>query len=387
MNKSILKQFTFGFEIEGNFAQNLTDKLNGNFKEDGSVGSDERIRLPSDFEPYNLEGNDGFDGDTCSTCEGNGQYNEDCECEGSTRCEHPHQLECYTESLKEECERRFPNINLLSALHNRYAADNCDHNCRESGCLITYECENDNDHHLVDCNNCDGTGSVSGSGLAQEYASKKFTKIEDMLKELAMFKSEKRKPTHIWNRTCGLHLHIGKKPTNKISYKQIWNATANMDFLRTLYEQAGNWCTCQRKRLFRDDDHYYAMFKNPIDLIETYQHQYPLRTWRNEGPNEKFRFLRFHEDFKTLEFRFLSPCEHKVGNVERLISSLTDYLGSSNIYKSDAKVTDKPISEKIGISIPVHKKGYFLNNANLDYHLKHYPHALSEVSMFTERTI
>jgi hypothetical protein len=381
MNKNILKQFTFGFEIEGNFSEKLADKLEGDFKEDGSVGSDERIKLPAGFKAIDL----GEGEEECGSCDGRGQYHQDCNCDGETHCEHEHRVECFTDTQREDCETRYPNRDLLTMLRQRHSPDNCNHDCGD--CPVSYPCEDDDDYHLVDCNDCNGSGNNENRGLAQEYASDKFNTIEALLKELTMFKSGSTKPNHIWNKTCGLHLHIGKKPTNKLSYKQVWNATANMDFLRALYDQASNWCACQRKRLLRDNDHYYQMFKNPIDLIETYQHQYPLRSWGGNEPNEKFRFLRFHENYKTLEFRFLSPCEHKVDNVEKLISFLTDYLGANNEYKSQAKVTDEPIHEVLNISIPVHKKGYFLDNANLAYQKEHYSHTLSMDSMFTERAI
>ena len=131
-----------------------------------------------------------------------------------------------------------------------------------------------------------------------------------------------------------------------------------MDFLRALYDQAGQWCDCQRKRLYEDNDHYYQFWKNPLQLIRTYQHQYPLRNFSPEGESEKFRFLRFHEDFHTLEFRFLSPCQHKVDNVEKLISFLTDYLGAKNEYNSEAKVTTKTIHEELSFSLPIQELQY-----------------------------
>ena len=371
MNKNILKQFTFGFEIEGNFAESLKDNLDGeNFKEDGSVGSDERIRLPASFHAINLGESD----EECDRCDGTGQFREECNCERETHCEHEHELSCYTSRVITQCYERYGN-NLLDTILNHFNADNCDHNCAEEDCPGSYPCEDDDDYHVVDCEECGGSGNNSGSGLAQEYASDKFSSIETLLKELAIFKSGGTdlfagcpKPNHIWNRTCGLHLHIGKKPTNKLSYKQLWNAVANIEFLRALHAQASNWCECQRKRLLRDNDHYYTMFKNPIDLIETYQHQYPLRNWGDGQPSEKFRFLRFHDEYKTLEFRFLSPCKHKVENVEKLISFLTDYLGSSNIWKSEAKVTDKSIHENLKVTVPIGQLSYKLTEVPWSRH-------------------
>lgn len=45
-----------------------------------------------------------------------------------------------------------------------------------------------------------------------------------------------------------------------------------------------------------------------------------------KGNSIKYSFMNFHY-YKTLEFRFLTPCEHKVANVKKLLESLTMFLG------------------------------------------------------------
>jgi hypothetical protein len=339
MNKNILKQFQFGFEIEGMFNQDLDD-LPGDFKEDGSVGSDERLRPSSNFEAINLGEGD----ESCGRCNGDGYTYEDCECDYDVHdCQHEHTT---------ACGRDIGSPRFATCRHE--CGDECYHR----------RCDDDDGYHRIDCPDCDGSGNREENGLAQEYASNIFKTLEDMLKELGQFKSGNKDFNHIWNKTCGLHIHIGKKPTNKLSYKEIWNATANMDFLMPLFSQACSWCDCQRKRLLKDPEsastNYYKFWSSPYDLVCTFNGKYPLRDFSQDRPSEKFRFLRFHEKLHTLEFRFLSPCEHKVENVTRLVSFLTDYLGQSNEYESHAQVTDKPQYEVLKISLPLKEKQHYV---------------------------
>ncbi len=347
MNNTVLKHLQFGFEIEGVF-HNKLENLPGKFKEDGSVGSEEHLSIPGSF-PF-IPGDGDSDGESCERCEGDGRYYEDCQCDYDVhRCEH-------------NCSHTAPCTRSV-----------CAHEC-DNDCYIR-SCDDDDEYHHVDCPDCDGHGSRNGdSQYAQEYASKVIKTMEELLAEVSKFD----KQTHIWNKTCGLHLHIGNKPRCKPGYKKLWNATGNLDFLRKLSDEACTWCECQRTRLICNDDLYFQFWKNPYDFISTFNQKYPLRAFSHSDPCSKFRFLRFHDTLHTLEFRFLAPCEHKVQNIKKLLSLLTDYLGSDSTYENQANVDEKPVhetvkllftreelepvSDKLTFQIPVRERAYVLHN-------------------------
>lgn len=337
MNKQVLKHLQFGYEIEGAFHEKL-ETLDGEFKEDGSVGSETRLSIPSDFPT--LGGNDReHDSDSCDTCNGDGRYWEDCQCEYDEHdCRHEHDDDC--ESTPEQL-RQTPGLSM----------QNCSHECSDGDNCYYRRCEGDDEYHHVDCQDCDGNGSRSSDGNSYdaEYASKVFLTLDGLCNELVKFISGAKEPkdnTHIWNKTCGLHLHVGIRPNHRPGYKKLWSAAANLEFLRELSDESQTWCECQRTRLIVNDDLYYQFWRNPYDLISTFNKKYPLRAFNHQDPSEKFRFMRFHRDFKTLEFRFLSPCKHKVENVKKLVSLLTDYLGSENTYTSISKVNTNPKVEE-----------------------------------------
>lgn len=339
MNKNILRSFQFGFEIEGVFDKSL-ESLSGEFKEDGSVGSNERLRPPSSLVPLMIGDDDG----ECDSCSGNGTYTQECECDYDIHdCTHEHETAC---EVRDETDGRLINY------------DNCIHGDCSDDCYIR-PCDQDDNYHESNCEDCDGSGHAGNSGLAQEYASKVNKDFDSILEELGKFVSNK----HAWNKTCGLHFHIGIKPGCKPSYKKLWNATADYDFLMNLYKQSIGWCECQRNRMLFNDNHYYAFWKNPYDLAATFNHQYPLRDFNRGSTSEKFRFLRFHTDYNTLEFRFLAPCDHKVENIKKLISYLTDYLGNEQEYSAEGLVTIEPKKVNLTIEKPIRgKRQYVLHN-------------------------
>lgn len=330
MNNKILSQLSFGFELEGAFSQKLYNKLDGigSFKEDGSVDSSDE-ELPKRERTYvmlerrgvNVQG-ESEGRHECGECNGDGGYREDCECDGETNCSHSHTEMCETERTLEHPIQRH---------------DNCSHDCVESDCPVEYPCSNDDDYHWVRCDYCDGDGNTgSDNELVQEYASEIFTEFEKFQAVIEMFDDK----NYASNRTCGFHFHIGMKPEahfKKLTYKNLWNAVGNLAFLKALYDEACTWCPCQKKRLCSYDDHYYQFWKNPYDFISTYNRKYQFRNFNGDA-STKFRFLHFHNDFSTLEFRFLSPCKHKAANAEKLLSYLTDYLASNDIIQASEDV-------------------------------------------------
>lgn len=303
MNKNRLKQLTFGFELEGNFCKSLVD-LEGKFKDDGSVDSD----LDASLEPIMIGSDESED---CSSCEGSGSYIEDCECDedrlvcGQRLESHEHREECFETP-----------------------------------------CHNDNDYHRRDCEDCHGNGSFGGEGIeaAREYSSPKFTEFTDMIKMLKKFTPDK----FVYNESCGFHLHIGLKNGQ---YKKLYNVMSDYNFLMSIYEQAKSWCPCLKDRLMFQDNLYYQTWKNERDLIKTFKGQFQERNFN--GDSLKYRFMRFHEEFKTLEFRFLCPCEHKVANTGKLISLVTDYLNETTnlVVEQEIGTINPPQKETMNITL------------------------------------
>jgi hypothetical protein len=323
MNKNILKQLKFGFEIEGNFenSDDLLD-LSGKFVDDGSVGSEEEIILPKGFNGMYIEGGDG--GEDCASCDGRGYWNEECNCDSDIHnCRHEHTNRCGT----------LPNYST------------CTHSECGDDCYIR-PCDEQDDYHERSCDDCGGSGQT-GSGeevLAQEYNSKIIKDLKTLKQELSQFKSGQN---HIWNRTCGLHLHVSPKV---FDYQLLWNAVGDLDFLNRIFREALGWCECQKKRLLYQDNLYYQSWKNPFDFIKTFQGKYQERNFN--GDSLKYRFMRFHDHLKTLEFRFLCPCQHKEENIENLLSLLTDYLADQSAYIREGLASDNnPLIEQV-INIP-----------------------------------
>lgn len=288
MNKDILEQLSFGFEIEGGFREGLWEKLGfqGNFVHDGSVG---RLSVP--FTPELIPQTRP---ETCSEC----SFNE----EGT---------------LVEYCQ----------AHHARYNSE----------------------------------GSP-----AQEYSSRVFNNLGDCLKEMKLF----NKKNHAWNSQCGLHFHIGAKGENK--YKQLFGVTSNFQYLKQLLGEAKNYCEHQNERLNSNwMSRYYAFFTNRRELSDS----------TRPGNDIKYRFVRFHPEYNTLEFRFLVPCEHKINNVQKLLESLTAYLGRTEkvrayaLAETEVRITESvPIEddmsgvykEKIEIVKKLHSNDPYLNSSHFN---------------------
>lgn len=167
-------------------------------------------------------------------------------------------------------------------------------------------------------------GSVS-----TEYATQIFQSLPEALDVLKKF----NKKNYTWNETCGLHFHIGIKGDPQRAWRKLFATTSNAKFISELHEQALKWCDCQNKRLMNTDrNRYYMPYQNNRELILA-----------NKGNPTKYRFLNFHSKYHTLEFRFLSPCEHKVKNVNKLINTLTAYLGRTENVNRYALVSTETI--------------------------------------------
>lgn len=198
-------------------------------------------------------------------------------------------------------------------------------NCRRENGRIEAYCV---DHHAM----YHREGAVS-----TEYASRVFDNLDDCGKALAKFIPE----NHIWNESCGLHLHIGYKGR----WQKLWSSASNQAYLEELEEEAKTWCACQKARLNGGRQYFYK-YHNSLEVVNATK-GFKL---------QKYRFLNFHHHYHTLEFRFLSPCEHKVQNVSRLLNSLTGYLGRNEKIHRESEVEETPQKKKMDIVLPIYKQ-------------------------------
>lgn len=341
MNKEVLKQLQFGFEIEGLFSDDLKDEVDGEFQDDGSVhfDSSSRDKILKLFEPLRFDG----ESQGCDNCHGEGHYNEDCQCEYDVDdCQHEHNGDCGAISENDVVISR-----------------NCTHECSDD--CYRRPCDSDDDYHWVECSECDGSGEgSSGESEAKEYASPVYRSLDGLQNHMNKFSEDK----HAWNDSCGLHFHVSTKEEK--DWKKFWNAVANLDLLSALHKQATTWCECQRKRLLYSDDQYYSFWHNPYSFNSCFNKKYPARDFHTDM-NTKFKFMRFHDEDDhsngkppTLEFRFLSPCKHKTENVEKLLSFLTDYLGSDETVETFAEALNQPNKVTLEISVPIRKAGRYV---------------------------
>ncbi len=176
-------------------------------------------------------------------------------------------------------------------------------NCiRDSGDRIQQYCP---EHHAV----YHREGTVSS-----EYATDVFQDFPACLEALKKF----TKKNHIWNETCGLHFHVGLKGSTDLNkhYRKLFAIACNKSYIEELAKEALTWCDCQKSRLGNTDrSRFYLPYGSAREMISA-----------SKGSHVKYRFVNFHPRYKTLEFRFLCPCEHKAANVVKLMNSLTGYL-------------------------------------------------------------
>lgn len=307
----ILEKFSFGFEVEGLFSSDLQkinligsgDYNHAGFKSDGSVHMDNEELPFSDLAQIG--------GGQCDNCDGSGYFRQDCECDYDCDFyEHDHSENCDAEACEEEEEE--------DEGHNHSeVCCSIDEHAHDEECLPCYD---DDDAHEVSCDYCDD-GERNGSGRASEFASPVYEDLNTALEQLSLFNSN----TYAFNETCGLHFHIGAK--NEKWQKQLWQLVGNYDLLERLHTEALTYCRCQKKRTLSQLDpnlgrsRFCEKTKSPLSLIFDFK------------GSTKYRFVRFHKEYKTLEFRFLSPCQHKIENVKKLIDTLLDFATSSEAIK------------------------------------------------------
>lgn len=187
----------------------------------------------------------------------------------------------------------------------------------------------------------DGSVCINSSDLPvsvlsfEEYCSPVFKKETHLMARLARFKNDKN---YFMDDTCGLHLHIGASSKNQ---KILQNLCASYDFLTAFYDLALTFCPCQKARL-----------KNKNNYCLNYEKYNFIGELKNK---EKYRFCRWHPQ-GTLEFRFLSPCVHKIENTEKTIAFFKKYLSAYNRIADLTLPADMTSREKLNLTVSGGKK-------------------------------
>ncbi len=214
-----------------------------------------------------------------------------------------------------------------------------DINCE--GCNGRGYYDGDEDNECGDCGGCGTINMVNES--ASEYASPVFASLKKLIAELELFDEER----HAWGSGCGLHLHIGLKDKRQAQKDKFWSVAANFEFMDKLYELLSTKaCLCQAKRLRSRDTSYYQRFGSQNEIKQNL----------GDRGSSKYRMVRLHPEYKTLEFRLLCPCQHKINNVKTVVSILLEYLNSNSEIevKSEAEtVQAKFEAEPIKITMPI----------------------------------
>lgn len=324
--QAVLDKLTFGFEIEGYFARTLQDlnlkssygKRRARYQQDGSVHVS---TSDAPFSEFAITGNatsaDIAEQDEqeyridCDYCDGNGDISNECD--------------CYEEG----------NTNLIcDIVESESEAHEHDDECYEP------MCQNDDDYHVSDCYECSGRGWFNDdeyqgdNNPATEYASAVFSDLSLALDDLERFNNK----THLYNESCGLHFHIGTRSGR--DQKKLWALVGNMEFLKSLHDLALTFCKCQKERL-ENTTRFCEFYETPENLIAEFQN------------SEKYRFVRFHKDYDTLEFRFFTPCKHKVENVQKLVNAILDFAITSESYHAEAKTDDTEHVENILLPVKI----------------------------------
>lgn len=142
-----------------------------------------------------------------------------------------------------------------------------------------------------------------------EIASKKlsFDDACDYLSELSSGRNR------YYDDSCGLHLHVGTDNNNASIANVAWNYKLISKMQKLKY------CI------------------HATDRIHNSKWCNPYRTKKQlvDERGEKYRFVRYHSEYNTLEFRFLAPCSHAKKNILMLLAELQKYLNASEHMSND----------------------------------------------------
>jgi hypothetical protein len=156
-----------------------------------------------------------------------------------------------------------------------------------------------------------------------------FEKYNDLINAVACFENGVNYGTDF---SCGLHIHI--KPKGTIKQQTIMkNRIMDMKLITKLQNFAENLSPVIKERLIRRGSwcHEYK------GLNDT---RYQLRI------SDKCRFMRQHDEYGTLEFRFFSPYNNKLNDIKHFFDYFFELLNDKKLKKKVKKVVIKPADLK-----------------------------------------
>ena len=166
-----------------------------------------------------------------------------------------------------------------------------------------------------------------------------FDKFETMQEVLAKFRNGKN---YLSNSSCGLHIHI--KP--KDSRAELKGICFDKELINNLEKYASS-LLCE---------HIADRVKNNHYCAPEYTFRRLLRRYTSR---EKYAFMGNHPQ-GTIEFRFLSACNHKSQNVEKFFQYFVEQLnitqakvfGKRTGLKTDLEILYNPLSFRIDKAEP-----------------------------------
>lgn len=165
--------------------------------------------------------------------------------------------------------------------------------------------------------------SMNTSGSYSEYTSK-ILSYDKMIKELEKFDDS----NYAFNNTTGLHVHISMGNDTEKNRKMM-ALFCNYVLIAKLQKYALTFCECQKDRLVSRHK-YCEPYRTRRVLLSSYK------------SSSKYKFVRFHSYYNTLEFRFLKPCEHKVENVKKLVDYVVKYYSQQLLIKNRQSIDESP---------------------------------------------
>ena len=131
-----------------------------------------------------------------------------------------------------------------------------------------------------------------------------YRSLAKCLEDLRLFNQQ----YYRWNKTCGLHLHIGFKQ------KMLRLLLTDYHFLRKLLIFLKNdTCFCVAERINNGE----YCYDYPRNMLKFFEH------WRRgfEGGEYKYRAIRNHP-FRTFEIRAFAPCHHREANIQKVVGHI-----------------------------------------------------------------
>jgi len=139
------------------------------------------------------------------------------------------------------------------------------------------------------------------------------------------------KPNYASNDSCGIHLHISAKDC---SPKILARIVSDLDFMEHIRDVARNNFGEEQSRRLGEDNEYCQFFKGSGDLSHCIRNR------------DKYRFMRYHPSYNTLEWRFFSALENGNDNVDNIRLFLKEFLKHINGCRTIKNITEIEVNDE-----------------------------------------